>query len=437
MRNGVMCAGGWLSTEKSGESISYTDTYNDKFNSLIADGAEPQIVDNVIKEANNNVLSISNATEVKQTVSLPTLRAIGTAKDGFDILAGVKTHRISEWITIPQPTSYALCLNSYSDFKRISITQLWDYNYPLSNPVYAVKYDGKRLSNQTTYLYTDCITGATTDIGTRISVSNIDSGWSVALTPSAAEIKAYFLGWQMCHDDGNSPYYKSEVPYTPSTWAEWTKYNAIGDSTGITFSLSNTTGSIQTPSPITLKPNTKYGLLFNIIENSMTASFYGKVAGTVVPSNATLVSNNGEVGNKRFVVTLPGTLSDVNLKVASNYTGSGTLKIKDIRLYELPTGSQIEADFTNLTADQLAIKYPFYGLNPKNWKHITDGTGLTATLPTATYAGYTPYRLLYQLATPAEEQLTGTSVPTYPWHTDIAQTGDALTTITANAKVMD
>lgn len=51
--------------------------------------------------------------------------------------------------------------------------------------------------------------------------------------------------------------------------------------------------------------------------------------------------------------------------------------------------------------------------------------------------GYTPYRLLYQLATPVDEQLASTNVPTYSWHTDIAQTGDALTTITANAKVMD
>ncbi len=41
------------------------------------------------------------------------------------------------------------------------------------------------------------------------------------------------------------------------------------------------------------------------------------------------------------------------------------------------------------------------------------------------------------LATPVDEQLAGVNVPTYPWNTSIAQTGDALTTITANAKVMD
>jgi hypothetical protein len=36
------------------------------------------------------------------------------------------------------------------------------------------------------------------------------------------------------------------------------------------------------------------------------------------------------------------------------------VKIADIRIFELPSGSQIESDFTNLTADQLAVKYPFF-----------------------------------------------------------------------------
>ena len=40
-------------------------------------------------------------------------------------------------------------------------------------------------------------------------------------------------------------------------------------------------------------------------------------------------------------------------------------------------------------------------------------------------------------ATLTDEQLTGTPVPTYPWHTDITQTGDIKTTIMANAKVME
>lgn len=41
-----------------------------------------------------------------------------------------------------------------------------------------------------------------------------------------------------------------------------------------------------------------------------------------------------------------------------------------------------------------------YVSGTKYWKKITDGTGITSTLPTASYAGYTPYTLHYKLATP-------------------------------------
>jgi hypothetical protein len=35
------------------------------------------------------------------------------------------------------------------------------------------------------------------------------------------------------------------------------------------------------------------------------------------------------------------------------------IKFKDIRMYELPVGSQIAIDFANDTADVLNAKYPF------------------------------------------------------------------------------
>jgi hypothetical protein len=41
-----------------------------------------------------------------------------------------------------------------------------------------------------------------------------------------------------------------------------------------------------------------------------------------------------------------------------------------------------------------------YVSGTKYWKKITDGTGITSTIPTASYAGYTPYTLHYKLATP-------------------------------------
>ena len=112
-------------------------------------------------------------------------------------------------------------------------------------------------------------------------------------------------------------------------------------------------------------------------------------------------------------------------------------KIEKFRIFELPTGSQIESDFNTKTADELAILYPFYGLNPKHWKHVTDGLGLTNVLPTASYEGYTPYKMKYQLATPVVTQLEPQPVPAYYPTTIIEQDGQIKGTITVTAKVMD
>jgi hypothetical protein len=49
---------------------------------------------------------------------------------------------------------------------------------------------------------------------------------------------------------------------------------------------------------------------------------------------------------------------------------------------------------------------PWDGQLPVYWKKITDGTGITSTLPTSSYDGYTPYKILCQLATPIDYDLT-------------------------------
>jgi hypothetical protein len=48
---------------------------------------------------------------------------------------------------------------------------------------------------------------------------------------------------------------------------------------------------------------------------------------------------------------------------------------------------------------------PYNGTGTKTWEKITDGTGDTTTLPTASYTGYTPYKLQYQLAKAVEESV--------------------------------
>jgi hypothetical protein len=238
-----------------------------------------------------------------------------------------------------------------------------------------------------------------------VSTSNSDTGFTDGYSPSSNDWKAYFYGWKMCHSDGASPYVPSLVAYTPSTWAEWTKdTGVIGDSTGLEWTADGTNfknGMINA----TLKSTTKYGVLYNVVSSTLVGNMTMR---TWSGNQLVGQSISKTIGNNKLTFTTPSGMTDDKIGFYSiNTEPSGNkIKLKDIRVFELPVGSQIESDFNTLTVDQLAAKYLFYGLNPKNWKKVTDGTGLTATLPTASYAGYTPYKMIYQLATPVETDIS-------------------------------
>ena len=245
-----------------------------------------------------------------------------------------------------------------------------------------------------------------------ISLSNEETGFGGAYVPTLSEAKAYFFGHRMANSDGSSPYYKSEAPYTPATWAEWLKLggsSVVADSTGVTLNFS---GEIDVGIQLTTSSavvGKKYGFLYNVI--SVTAGVTN-LSSSGAFSWATLPAG---VGNQKATLTAtnPSPFTLYHRKAVGE-----SIKFKDIRIFELPTGSQIEADFTNLSADELSAKYKFNGLCIKNWKKVTDGTGLTSTLPTASYAGYTPYKMIYQLATPEISYLTPkATIPLYDTNT--------------------
>jgi hypothetical protein len=271
-----------------------------------------------------------------------------------------------------------------------------------------------------------------------------DTGFSEACLPSDDEIKAYFYGWKMCHSDGKSPYYKSEIPYNPTTWAEWTKTGLV-ISSDINGLLANTSATANFIARIntTFKANTKYGVIIDYLENTTTTKYL--IALSNLTGSYLTLSSPGVLGKHKLTFTTQAVISENHFDLFFSAVGlDGSIKIKDIRIYELPTGSQIEADFTNLTADQLAIKYPFDGLNTKHWKKLV-GTeaeiqaSITSTLPTASYEGFTPYKMIYELAEPIEEQHTPVTLPTYYPTTVITTTNDtpAELTTTATVKVED
>jgi hypothetical protein len=140
-------------------------------------------------------------------------------------------------------------------------------------------------------------------------------------------------------------------------------------------------------------------------------------------------SGNNYTGSKRTAVTgFNSALTGINIhgvkyngtKLTAGTTATGiadSIQIADSVLYLII--SNTDTGFVDsYTPSSTEIKAYFYGwklcksdgsawdgVATKYWKKITDGTGITSTLPTASYSGYTPYKMCYQLATPTEETI--------------------------------
>lgn len=164
---------------------------------------------------------------------------------------------------------------------------------------------------------------------------------------------------------------KNELNYNPSTWSEWIKpTGVIGDSTGFEIT-ANGSSYVITSIPTNLKTSTKYGYLVNVVSNTISTLSKFNMANSRTSTN---IWNLGTLlGNQKFIDTSKASISNNSLVFAADPTeaNGNKIKLKDIRVFELPTGSQIESDFTNLTADQLNLKYP-YGI--KNQSNISNSS---------------------------------------------------------------
>ena len=335
-------------------------------------------------------------TEVKKTLKLaqPLRRVSPTVADVYK--SGQVARNVSGWNVLDGNADWRVSgsiIGSKECYNNIPVAPLG-----VSNNEVIIKNNGLVLThaNTNTGGDTSCLS-----VGGLLYLRafNVDTGFVDSYIPTQPEWKSYFYGYKMCHTDGVSPYQVSEVPYTPSTWAEWSSALTTLDITGAEITA---TGSILCGK--TIKTSTKYGFLFNVVSNNLSVPgnlFCG--GGITYPFNsATFLTSVGQVGNvKGIVISNTGTSGFVQFNVSG--TAGTKIKLKDIRIFELPTGSTIETDFNTMTADQLTAKYLFYGLNPKNWKSVVDGSGQTAVLPTTQAPNYTPYQMLYQLANPVIE----------------------------------
>jgi len=148
---------------------------------------------------------------------------------------------------------------------------------------------------------------------------------------------------------------KNEVAYTPTTWAEWTKTGGFisADITGYVLSAADVAGGAIVMNT-NLKPSTKYGLLYEVLENETATSFY-----TQFGSNHGGTGFKQTIGYQKVMATTPAILGQNLFKIGKNVTADGYIKFKDVRIFELPTNSEIDTDFTNLIEAQLNAKYPF------------------------------------------------------------------------------
>jgi len=144
--------------------------------------------------------------------------------------------------------------------------------------------------------------------------------------------------------------------YNPATWAEWTKGTGVtGDITGLELTSTVSVYVNASMANLNTKINTKHGVLYNVVSKDIVSNLnLTKICGAdaVMPSI---------IGNNKYVFASTSNTILVKTFQVFIYEASSGLKIKlkDIRLFELPVGSQIESDFNTMTADQLNIKYPF------------------------------------------------------------------------------
>lgn len=155
---------------------------------------------------------------------------------------------------------------------------------------------------------------------------------------------------------------KNETTYNRTTWAEWTKTaSVVGDGTGLTLTA---TTPWETATRLTaFKPSTKYGILYDVVATTLISDVFKIFGGGAGHSFPTLWIAPRTVGKQKVINTTNSIVAisfnnDLLICLTSS-TITDSIKIKDIRIFELPTGSQIETDFTNLTADQLAVRYPY------------------------------------------------------------------------------
>jgi hypothetical protein len=181
------------------------------------------------------------------------------------------------------------------------------------------------------------------------TVSGYDTILSLPVNAANASISSKLDGMTL----------KNELNYNNETWAEWTKPSGVAaDATGIEFTANGL--DLIAYLPAEFKSSTKYGILVMCASNN-TAITGLRIGSNLTGSSVPLVGA-GLIGNFKQILTTSSSIASNQFRIYLSASETFGLKAKlapSIRIFELPTGSEIESDFNTMTADQLAIKYPY------------------------------------------------------------------------------
>ncbi|KJD46557.1 hypothetical protein [Paenibacillus terrae] len=164
--------------------------------------------------------------------------------------------KLKKWrsLVLDGTLSWAIGDTSSIGLKQVKVVGLVSGAVAASG--WATKFDGKIIPQGTTGSTTD--TNAVTGAGDLyISVATADSGWGDSFTPTADEIKAYFMGWKMydtsTSTDGSSMYNRTDG--LNKAWARRTN--------GVDKNGGYADGSLTVPTTLAAK-FTPYQLVYQL-----------------------------------------------------------------------------------------------------------------------------------------------------------------------------
>ncbi|WP_338591885.1 hypothetical protein V6669_06360 [Paenibacillus sp. Y5S-9] len=221
--------------------------------------------------------------------------------------------KLAKWkkASIIPTDDYGVNASSYTGYKQVTL--FMPKNVDTSNvAAYMTKYDGNLLELDrvsSPFPKSDLFNvGNESNKGyVWMTVSNADSGWGDSYNPTAAEIKAYFMGWRMYRGEDGAAF----TPYNGTGTKYWARIKSDGTFTGGELTLPTTRAVDYTPYQLvyqlatpTVEPITSEGQLTLIEGNNQVEVGTGLVVREGTKPALSTLYNTYEINSINAVGTV-------------------------------------------------------------------------------------------------------------------------------------